>query len=362
MIDTYSSSKDTLRKDRAGFDSARSILQAFIVAKAAAMARFGYLERAEKILAPLVSQSFATEDVFVLMARIYAQQRRWDDAKRMARHILELYPLNIEARKILNRMDSVRGESARRVVSLPLVLLFVLLGASAPVYWYWTPVEEYIDSMYAAAFPPSSTARQLLANETEGKKSEPRMEISILEDIPTTAKSQRTAPPPPKNESTAKTSSAMKTKANSLTPAKKMTPEDFLASPQGLTGSLKDRTIAILNGNDLLDKYFLQVVQKEGVIEISGEVPSAAIRGQIENLAHSVNDGSQAVDSRNLLVQELYAAQTGDSLWTIARQKYGDPNYWKIIARANDLATENHIQVGQKLFLPNLDGARKMGN
>ncbi len=54
-----------------------------------------------------------------------------------------------------------------------------------------------------------------------------------------------------------------------------------------------------------------------------------------------------------LWAQDYYVVKRGDTLWKIARKIYKDPHKWKDIQRANLLKTANHIQVGQRLTIPN---------
>ena len=47
-----------------------------------------------------------------------------------------------------------------------------------------------------------------------------------------------------------------------------------------------------------------------------------------------------------------YTVQKGDSLSSIARQRYGNPSKWKQIAAANPNVNPNALKVGQKLAMP----------
>ena len=42
----------------------------------------------------------------------------------------------------------------------------------------------------------------------------------------------------------------------------------------------------------------------------------------------------------------------GDAFWKLAKQAYGDPNLWYIIARFNNAPTEAHIKVGDVVKIP----------
>jgi len=48
-----------------------------------------------------------------------------------------------------------------------------------------------------------------------------------------------------------------------------------------------------------------------------------------------------------------YVIQAGDSLWTIAKDKYGDALMWKKIEEANGIANVRRLQIGDTIKLPN---------
>jgi len=50
---------------------------------------------------------------------------------------------------------------------------------------------------------------------------------------------------------------------------------------------------------------------------------------------------------------EEYVVQAGETLAAIAEKKYGDPNKWTVIAKANPTVNPNRMKVGAKLVLPN---------
>ena len=47
-----------------------------------------------------------------------------------------------------------------------------------------------------------------------------------------------------------------------------------------------------------------------------------------------------------------YTIKKGDSLWSIAEDRYGDGNKWKRIAAANPKINPNRVQAGQTITLP----------
>ena len=42
----------------------------------------------------------------------------------------------------------------------------------------------------------------------------------------------------------------------------------------------------------------------------------------------------------------------GDQFWKLSNQYYGDPQYWYIIARFNNMPTEAHVSVGDLIKIP----------
>ena len=42
----------------------------------------------------------------------------------------------------------------------------------------------------------------------------------------------------------------------------------------------------------------------------------------------------------------------GDSFWKLSKTFYGDPQYWYIIARFNNMPTEAHVNIGDIIKIP----------
>lgn len=390
MFETCTSSDNHLREKQPCNDSARAILQSIMAAKAAALARFGYLEKAERILLPLVESRQATADLLVLMARIYAQQNRRDDAKRMLHQVLKLDPLHGEAQKILCKLDSVFGGSNSRSFTGRIALGIALLALASTACFYWTPVWDLIDRFYQTIAEHNSIAYSELKDESPAATSdEPQWVVSVLGDdqpqaplsakisvqsassisSPTNVTSSSLDPNRlsessdviiPPSESPRVSSPADRTE-NPLPENSPSYETNILSNHRTENSQLNEQEITALRSNDLFKKYSLTVNQKEGVIQIAGEVPSLPIRFVIENIARSIT-GTRWIDIGNLRIAKTYTVNPGDSLWTIARQKYGDPKYWIDIAKANELTVDHPIRVGQKLFLPALDSLGKSIN
>ena len=49
---------------------------------------------------------------------------------------------------------------------------------------------------------------------------------------------------------------------------------------------------------------------------------------------------------------QTYTVQSGDTLFKIAEQFYGDGNQWQKIAQANGNLAPESLKVGQKLQIP----------
>jgi nucleoid-associated protein YgaU len=49
---------------------------------------------------------------------------------------------------------------------------------------------------------------------------------------------------------------------------------------------------------------------------------------------------------------DSYTIRRGDTLWSVARQVYGDGNRWRDIADANGISNPKKLRIGQKLMIP----------
>ena len=59
---------------------------------------------------------------------------------------------------------------------------------------------------------------------------------------------------------------------------------------------------------------------------------------------------------------EEYVVQSGETLANIAERKYGDPNKWTVIAKANRNVNPNKMKIGTKLILPSESAALPVEN
>ena len=53
-----------------------------------------------------------------------------------------------------------------------------------------------------------------------------------------------------------------------------------------------------------------------------------------------------------VVAAETYTVKPGDTLFHIAKARYGDGNLWKKIAAANPGLSPSTIKVGQKITIP----------
>lgn len=64
------------------------------------------------------------------------------------------------------------------------------------------------------------------------------------------------------------------------------------------------------------------------------------------------DDGGDDGDDGEAAGTETYTVRSGDSLYAIATEFYGDGSKWRLIAEANGLDDDNRLTVGQELRIP----------
>ncbi len=71
-----------------------------------------------------------------------------------------------------------------------------------------------------------------------------------------------------------------------------------------------------------------------------------------------IDGGAVSVEKINEAVKSVregtYTVQSGDSLWSIAENKFGDGFKWVEITRANKISNPAEIEIGTKLTIPSL--------
>jgi len=78
----------------------------------------------------------------------------------------------------------------------------------------------------------------------------------------------------------------------------------------------------------------------------------------VTHIAQPIRDTRRVVNSSNTYKKKKYKVITvrkGDTLASIAEKYYGNPMYYKKIARANKIWRSSRLKVGQKIIIPQLD-------
>ena len=52
------------------------------------------------------------------------------------------------------------------------------------------------------------------------------------------------------------------------------------------------------------------------------------------------------------LVNKFHIWRQSDRFWKLSNKYYGDPGYWWVIARYNELPTESHLENGDTIIIP----------
>jgi|ERR1700733_622525 len=100
----------------------------------------------------------------------------------------------------------------------------------------------------------------------------------------------------------------------------------------------------------------LSVAEQAGVVHVSGVVPSDLYLGLVREFASESADGH--VDFGGLAVAPsepptIYRVRQGDSLWLIAKRKYGNAALWPEIEKVNrGRSIPLQMLVGDRLILP----------
>ncbi len=74
-----------------------------------------------------------------------------------------------------------------------------------------------------------------------------------------------------------------------------------------------------------------------------------------------IDGGAVSIEKINEAVKSVqpgtYAVQSGDSLWSIAENKYQDGFKWRELAKVNNISNPDEIEVNTKLLVPQLPQA-----
>ena len=99
----------------------------------------------------------------------------------------------------------------------------------------------------------------------------------------------------------------------------------------------------------LLLNYF-QVSRDDNEATGGGTESVGSVSGDLDLADTSISQNQQGQISATGV--QKYTVQTGESLWQIAQAHYNDGYKWVDIARANNLANADQIEIGQEIDLP----------
>ena len=65
-----------------------------------------------------------------------------------------------------------------------------------------------------------------------------------------------------------------------------------------------------------------------------------------------INAQLKDINAHSSDITKRWTVKEGDSIWFIADKEYGDPSYWKLIAKANGIKNPRYLIPGQQLLIP----------
>ena len=98
---------------------------------------------------------------------------------------------------------------------------------------------------------------------------------------------------------------------------------------------------------DILKRKFVNGTRAYQNIFKKRKIPGAVTQYKTPVLKHVLTD-----EQLDELTIDTYIWTTGDRLYKIANDYYGDPQYWWIIAWFNLKPTEQHFQAGDIIQIP----------
>jgi tetratricopeptide (TPR) repeat protein len=136
------STSDTRPKDMRENDCSLPLLQSVTLAWATSLARKGRFKEAEDILSPLVIESEPQNNVLDLLAKVYAQQGKIEEARHLWRQALRKDPDNRHLQEALDdcKESLSRGrtrilwQNARRLIIVCNIVLIVSLLIALTIY------------------------------------------------------------------------------------------------------------------------------------------------------------------------------------------------------------------------------------
>jgi len=308
--DTYTDTKTIETNTKYALDS-------ILISRAALLARSGRLNQAMELISPMVYGKCMNRGAVELLAKIYAQQGRVDDAIRLWKNALEIDPGNPDYSRAIKRClhfkKSKLPSSIKLLKTFLTVLVLVVLAAAI---------------IALGVIQTGRQLRKVTALVQEALKVETAINRTLINNG---------------NKIDIFVSEFKKTRIQSI-------PETDIDTQ---TISVQDEDIEMAVSKALLShevtrKLFLTVARNGSTIEITGKVPSLEIWYLVEAIVKSV-PGMKSMNLTGLVISQTYIVQDGDSLWSIAEKFYGDPNKWGNIAMENELPMPYLLNVGQEL-------------
>jgi LysM repeat protein len=258
------------------------LLESVTLSRAAELARSRKLKQAEELVSTLVNRPDASIASLDLLAKIYAQQGRMEEARPLWKRALQKDPSNPHFQKALARCEKNQQFGFLTYFLGTIRVMFVWLLLIAIVTF------------------------TILSN------------IYVREQV-----------------------QDLKKEVQQL---------NILYKPVSNL-DLQNLIEKALSSDTFLSSLSLTIAQDNGTIHVIGQVPSLLMRYQVETKIRSIA-GSEIVDLSALTLMQTYTVQRGDSLWLIVKNVYGTPDFWKLLAEANNIQPPYVIHVGDKLVLP----------
>ena len=84
------------------------------------------------------------------------------------------------------------------------------------------------------------------------------------------------------------------------------------------------------------------------------EHSDSAARRNVPFIKHhrSVRTKEITVEEGKRIIHKFHVWKQSDRFWKLANKYYGDPEYWWVIARYNELPTESHLDNGDTIVIP----------
>jgi hypothetical protein len=105
-------------------------------------------------------------------------------------------------------------------------------------------------------------------------------------------------------------------------------------------------------GNRKLGRIEVVVERVGDTLRASGKIPNLYIRYLVEEALWKM-PGITDLDLSGLVVDRTYRINRGDSLWIIAKRIYGQGASWNLLSKANDLGEPNEkLEIGEEPLPP----------